>query len=150
MGRHHKEDSSEHRHERKGNRSHELLAGAAAFAAFRAFQSHQKAQGKPVSHALAKELLAAFAAAEVEKLIETKGREKWDEYRSRSKTRDEVREMTKDLYRDRYETITDGYEDEIDLRESRHRHKEIEEPGRRSYERSRDRRRRKEETGYYY
>ncbi|EGX51505.1 hypothetical protein TWF173_003631 [Orbilia oligospora] len=145
---HHKEDST-HRHEHKGNRSHELLAGAAAFAAFHAFEAHQKAQGKPVSHALAKELLAAFAAAEVEKLIETKGREKWDEYRSRSKTRDEVRERSKELYKQSYEGVID--EDEIEVGRHRHRHREIEEP-RRSHDHStsRERRRRKEETAYYY
>ncbi|KAF3080890.1 hypothetical protein TWF569_001125 [Orbilia oligospora] len=148
---HHKEDST-HRHEHKGNRSHELLAGAAAFAAFHAFEAHQKAQGKPVSHALAKELLAAFAAAEVEKLIETKGREKWDEYRSRSKTRDEVRERSKELYRQSYEGVIDGYEDEVEVGGHRHRHREIEEPRRRSHDHStsRERRRRKEETAYYY
>ncbi|EPS40006.1 hypothetical protein H072_6261 [Dactylellina haptotyla CBS 200.50] len=130
---HHHEESSDRHHEHKGKRSHELIAGAAAFAAFHAFENHQKAQGKPVSHALAKELLAAFAAAEVEKLIETKGREKWDEYRSRSKTREEVKQRSRDLYRDRYEQSIDegssGYEIQDEEPRRHHRHRgEIEDP----------------------
>lgn len=53
--------------------SHELLAGGAAFAGFKAFEDHQRKEGKPVKHAFAKEVLAGFAAAEVDKLAETKG-----------------------------------------------------------------------------
>jgi hypothetical protein len=39
----------------------------------RAYENHQSANGKPASHAFAKELLAGFAGAEVDKLAETKG-----------------------------------------------------------------------------
>lgn len=48
-------------------------SGAAAFAAARAYEQKQEREGKPANHALAKELLAAFAGAEVDKLAETKG-----------------------------------------------------------------------------
>jgi hypothetical protein len=37
--------------------SHEILAGAAAFAAARAYEAHVAANGQPPSHAVAKELL---------------------------------------------------------------------------------------------
>ncbi|GAB7342973.1 hypothetical protein MBLNU457_g1074t2 [Dothideomycetes sp. NU457] len=57
----------------EGSFGHELLAGGASFAAFKAFEDHQRAEGKPVSHQFAKELLAGFAGAEVDKLAETKG-----------------------------------------------------------------------------
>ncbi|KAF2455526.1 hypothetical protein BDY21DRAFT_386889 [Lineolata rhizophorae] len=57
----------------QANFGHELIAGGAAFAGFKAFEDHQRRKGKPVAHALAKELLAGFAAAEVDKLAETKG-----------------------------------------------------------------------------
>ncbi|KAJ6261556.1 LOW QUALITY PROTEIN: hypothetical protein Dda_4226 [Drechslerella dactyloides] len=67
-------------HHPHGSRARELLAGAAAFAAFHAFEAHQRAEGRHVSHPLAKELLAALVAAEVEKLIETKGREMFNEW----------------------------------------------------------------------
>ncbi|RSH86238.1 uncharacterized protein EHS24_004476 [Apiotrichum porosum] len=59
--------------EHQGHLSHELIGGAAAFAAARAYEQKQEREGKPANHALAKELLAAFAGAEVDKLAETKG-----------------------------------------------------------------------------
>ncbi|KAF3919056.1 hypothetical protein ABW21_db0202702 [Orbilia brochopaga] len=101
---HHEEERHHHSHHRHGgSHARELLAGAAAFAAFRAFESRQRAQGKPVSHALAKELLAALAAAEVEKLIETKGRDKWDEWSDKNKLEDQVKARSRELYREKYE-----------------------------------------------
>src|SRR4051812_30611265 len=53
--------------------SHELIAGAGAFAAFKAFEDKQRGEGKPVSHQFAKEVLAGLAGAEVDRLAETKG-----------------------------------------------------------------------------
>lgn len=43
--------------------THELVGGAAGFAAMREYEKHEAANGKPANHALAKELLAGFAAA---------------------------------------------------------------------------------------
>ena len=40
-------------------------AGAAAFAAMRAYEKHQSANGQPPSHQFAKELIAGIAGAEV-------------------------------------------------------------------------------------
>jgi hypothetical protein len=54
--------------ENKSSFGHELVAGGAAFAGFKAFEDHQRKEGKPVSHAFAKELVAGFAAAEVDKV----------------------------------------------------------------------------------
>ena len=51
--------------ENKSSLGHEVIAGGAAFAGFKAFEDHQRKEGKPVSHAFAKELLAGFAGAEV-------------------------------------------------------------------------------------
>ena len=42
-----------------------MLAGAAAFAAMRAYEQHQAANGRPPQHQLAKEILAGFVGAEV-------------------------------------------------------------------------------------
>ncbi|RKO86488.1 hypothetical protein BDK51DRAFT_33039 [Blyttiomyces helicus] len=53
--------------------THEIIAGAAGFEAMKVYEKHVAANGKPASHALAKELLAGFAAAEADKLAETKG-----------------------------------------------------------------------------
>ncbi|WP_139161837.1 DUF3759 domain-containing protein, partial [Acinetobacter baumannii] len=68
--------------ENKSSLGHEVIAGGAAFAGFKAFEDHQRKEGKPVSHAFAKELLAGFAAAEVDKLAETKGEDWFDRERA--------------------------------------------------------------------
>ncbi|KAI9253023.1 hypothetical protein BY458DRAFT_443465, partial [Sporodiniella umbellata] len=60
-------------HEHKGKLSHELIAGAASYEAVKAYQKHCEEQGKPSDHATAKALLAGFAGAALDKLIETKG-----------------------------------------------------------------------------
>lgn len=54
----------------QGSFGHEVLAGAGAFGAFKVFEDHQRAEGKQVNHAFAKELLAGFVGGEVDKLIE--------------------------------------------------------------------------------
>ncbi|CAF0902656.1 unnamed protein product [Adineta steineri] len=53
--------------------THELIGGAAGFAAMKAYEDHVRSTGEQVSHPLMKEMLAGFAAAEVDKLFETKG-----------------------------------------------------------------------------
>jgi hypothetical protein len=50
--------------------THELMAGAAGFEAMHLFEEHQKAEGRPVHHELAKAMLAGFAAAEIDKHFE--------------------------------------------------------------------------------
>lgn len=62
----------------KAKLSHELIGGAAGFEAMKAYENHVARNGKPPSHALAKQMLAGFAAAEVDKLFETKGLDGWD------------------------------------------------------------------------
>lgn len=47
--------------------SHEMLAGAAGFEAVRMYEHHREREGIGEHHALGKELLAGFAAAEVDK-----------------------------------------------------------------------------------
>lgn len=57
----------------EGSFTHELVAGGASFAAAKMFEDRQRREGKPVSHAFAKELIAGIAGGEVDKLFETKG-----------------------------------------------------------------------------
>ncbi|KAJ7284977.1 hypothetical protein C8J57DRAFT_1217313 [Mycena rebaudengoi] len=57
----------------KADISHELLAGAASFAAAREFEKHEEANGKVQSHAMAKELLAGFAGAFIDREVESHG-----------------------------------------------------------------------------
>ena len=78
--------------------SHELVAGAGSFMAFKAFEDHQRKEGKPVSHAFAKELLAGFAGAEVDKLAETKGEDFYD----REKAKQEAKRRTEQMYDQHY------------------------------------------------
>ncbi|KAK8153960.1 hypothetical protein BKA80DRAFT_192562, partial [Phyllosticta citrichinensis] len=78
--------------------SHELLAGGAAFAGFKAFEDHQRKQGKPVQHAFAKELLAGFAAAEVDKLAESKGADWVD----REKAKHQAKKNAENMYDEHY------------------------------------------------
>jgi hypothetical protein len=53
-----------------GSVTHELLAGAVGFEAMRMFEHHEERQGKVEHHELAKELLAGFVTAEVDKHFE--------------------------------------------------------------------------------
>ncbi|KAF8655277.1 hypothetical protein AX16_003176 [Volvariella volvacea WC 439] len=53
--------------------SHELIAGAAAFEAAKAYEKHAAANGHPSDHATAKEILAGFAGAFIDREVETKG-----------------------------------------------------------------------------
>ncbi|KAF8845803.1 hypothetical protein BDN67DRAFT_919373 [Paxillus ammoniavirescens] len=64
----------------KGNITHDLLAGAVAYEATKAYEDHLTKNGKPDSHAKAKELLAAFVATAGTQLLETKGRDAYDNY----------------------------------------------------------------------
>ncbi|KAF8837848.1 hypothetical protein BDN67DRAFT_1004690 [Paxillus ammoniavirescens] len=63
--------------------SHELLAGAASFAAMKAYQDHEKKQGKTTSHETAKELLAAAGGALLTRVVETKGLDAIDNYKAK-------------------------------------------------------------------
>ncbi|CAF3328870.1 unnamed protein product [Rotaria socialis] len=57
----------------KSSWTHELVAGAAGFAAMKAYEDHCRDTGETVSHGKMKELLAGFAAAEADNLVETQG-----------------------------------------------------------------------------
>ncbi|EGX88639.1 CipC-like antibiotic response protein, putative [Cordyceps militaris CM01] len=78
--------------------SHELLAGGASFAAFKAFENNQRSNGEPVTHGVAKAILAGLVGAEVDRLAETKGANWIDKERA---TRD-AQKRTEDLYDSHY------------------------------------------------
>ncbi|GAB5593332.1 hypothetical protein Unana1_08232 [Umbelopsis nana] len=86
-------------HEHKSKLSHELIAGAASFAAVKAWEDKCKREGRPANHAFAKELLAGFAAAEADKLIETKGLDFLD----REKAKRHAKEQVHQYYEQEYE-----------------------------------------------
>jgi len=53
--------------------SHELLAAAASYEAAKAYEDHEAKNGKPPTHQAVKELLAGFAGAFIDRMVETKG-----------------------------------------------------------------------------
>ncbi|RAO73028.1 uncharacterized protein BHQ10_009040 [Talaromyces amestolkiae] len=53
--------------------SHELIAGAASYEAAKAYERHVSENGQPASHAEAKEILAGFAGAFIDREVETRG-----------------------------------------------------------------------------
>ncbi|KAL1871455.1 hypothetical protein VTK73DRAFT_2063 [Phialemonium thermophilum] len=78
--------------------SHELIGGAAGFEAMHLLEKRQREEGKPVNHGFAKELLAGFAAAEVDKLVETKGLDFVD----REKAKHHAKQQAEHLYDQHY------------------------------------------------
>ncbi|KAG2172364.1 hypothetical protein INT43_004906 [Umbelopsis isabellina] len=85
--------------EHKGKWTHELVGGAAGFAAMRAYEEHQARQGKPANHPLAKQLIAGLAGVEIDKLIESKGLSFID----REKAKDQAKKDAEHLYEQKYE-----------------------------------------------
>ncbi|EIW61948.1 uncharacterized protein TRAVEDRAFT_163607 [Trametes versicolor FP-101664 SS1] len=57
----------------KAELSHELIAAAASYEAAKAYERHCESEGKPPSHEKAKEIMAGFAGAFIDRMVETKG-----------------------------------------------------------------------------
>ncbi|OQV21890.1 hypothetical protein BV898_04103 [Hypsibius exemplaris] len=82
----------------KASWTHELIAGAAGFAAMQAYEHHLTSTGETPSYAVMKELLAAFAAAEVMKLIETKGLDAIDAAKAKHLAIKQAHHLAKERY----------------------------------------------------
>ncbi|KAG2106610.1 uncharacterized protein F5147DRAFT_637545 [Suillus discolor] len=63
--------------------SHELIAAAASYEAMKAYNNHCEKNGQPVSHEKAKELLAAFGGAFIDRMVETKGLDMLDKQKAK-------------------------------------------------------------------
>ncbi|KAH9844327.1 uncharacterized protein C8Q71DRAFT_732144 [Rhodofomes roseus] len=74
----------------KAELSHELIAAAASYEAAKAYEKHVSANGKPASHAEAKELLAGFAGAFVDRIAETKGLDFVDREKAKRQANDQT------------------------------------------------------------
>ncbi|KAJ7754244.1 putative phosphoglycerate mutase family protein [Mycena maculata] len=72
-------------HEHKAALSHELIAGAAAYEAAKAYEKHcaEKNGGQPTSHAEAKKIMAAAGAMFIDHLFETKGLDAIDKHKEK-------------------------------------------------------------------
>ncbi|KAJ7732060.1 hypothetical protein DFH07DRAFT_144576 [Mycena maculata] len=72
-----------HPEQHKAKLSHELIAGAASFAAAKMYEDKLEKEGKPVNHKVAKELLAGFAGAYIDRVFETKGLDALDHHKAK-------------------------------------------------------------------
>ncbi|KAF8583575.1 hypothetical protein K439DRAFT_1348258 [Ramaria rubella] len=82
----------------KASFTHEAIAGAAGFAAMKAYESHLRATGQQPSHMLMKEILAGIAAAEVDKLVETKGMDWVDRHKAKKLAAKQAHELADQRY----------------------------------------------------
>jgi len=82
----------------KSKFSHEVVAGAAGFEAMKAYEDHLRKQGAPVEHSTMKELLAGFAAAEVDKLFETKGLDFVDKEKAKHHAKQQAEQYAEQRY----------------------------------------------------
>ncbi|EIE22256.1 hypothetical protein COCSUDRAFT_55952 [Coccomyxa subellipsoidea C-169] len=82
--------------------SHEVLGGAAAFAAMRAYEQRQASEGRPPQHQFAKEILAGIVGGEVDKLVETKGMDEMDAMRTKHHAQKEAENMFNETYGRQY------------------------------------------------
>ncbi|KAI0297671.1 hypothetical protein BC826DRAFT_1000616 [Russula brevipes] len=85
-------------HEHKAKFSHELIAGAAAFEAAKAYQDHEARNGKPSSHAKAKEIFAGLAGVAVDRIVETKGLDFIDTQKAKRHAQDHGDEYLSNQY----------------------------------------------------
>ncbi|KAG8979867.1 hypothetical protein FRB94_011265 [Tulasnella sp. JGI-2019a] len=78
--------------EHKAKLSHELIAGAAAFEAARAWEHHKAEKGEPPSHAHAKEIFAGITGAFVDRIVETKGLDAIDKAKAKKEAQKRLEE----------------------------------------------------------
>ncbi|KAJ5633646.1 hypothetical protein N7528_001488 [Penicillium herquei] len=84
-------DSEPRQHE--ASWSHELIAGAASYEAAKAYENHCAQNGQPASHAEAKELMAGFAGAFIDREVETKGLDFIDSEKAKYRARQHIEEV---------------------------------------------------------
>ncbi|KAG6861585.1 hypothetical protein C0995_014492 [Termitomyces sp. Mi166 len=80
--------------------SHELIAAAASYEAAKAYEDHVAQNGKPESHAKAKEILqvAGFAGAFVDRMAETKGLDFIDREKAKHQAKEHYDEQLQSEY----------------------------------------------------
>lgn len=106
------EPGTEITEEHKAKFSHELIGGAAAYEAMKAYEEHQEKNGsfdllsspmiqstnilsgKPDSHAQAKEILAGLAGAFIDREVETKGLDFVDREKAKYHARQQLEEAS--------------------------------------------------------
>ncbi|KAI0335478.1 hypothetical protein GY45DRAFT_1342545 [Cubamyces sp. BRFM 1775] len=77
----------------KAELSHELIAAAASYEAAKAYEQHCEREGKPQSHEKAKEIMAGFAGAFIDRMVETKGLDFIDREKAKRHASERVEEV---------------------------------------------------------
>ncbi|KAF9261532.1 hypothetical protein L218DRAFT_961281 [Marasmius fiardii PR-910] len=78
--------------------SHELIAAAASYEAAKAYEDHCEQNGQPDSHAKAKEIIAGFAGAFIDRMVETKGLDYIDTERAKRQAHEQNQEYVAQQY----------------------------------------------------
>ncbi|KAL0572120.1 hypothetical protein V5O48_009847 [Marasmius crinis-equi] len=74
----------------KAELSHELIAAAASYEAAKAYENHCEKNGQPDSHSKAKEIMAGFAGAFIDRMVETKGLDYIDQEKAKRQAHQHV------------------------------------------------------------
>jgi len=82
----------------KAELSHELIAAAASYEAAKAYENHVAKNGKPDSHAKAKEVFAGLAGAFIDRIVETKGLDYVDKQKAQHRAKEHVDEIIVNEY----------------------------------------------------
>ncbi|KAN0084616.1 Protein of unknown function (DUF3759) domain containing protein [Tylopilus felleus] len=80
----HEDSYNELQNTHSGHITHDLLGGGVAYEAAKAWEDHCAKNGKPDSHAKAKEILAGLVGAGLTRLVETKGLNAWDAHKQKA------------------------------------------------------------------
>ncbi|KAJ5819041.1 hypothetical protein N7474_004632 [Penicillium riverlandense] len=75
---------------------HELIAGAASYEAAKAYEEHEEREGKPESHEKAKEIMAGFAGAFVDREVETRGLDFVDKEKAKHRARQHIEKVSRE------------------------------------------------------
>ncbi|KJA25335.1 hypothetical protein HYPSUDRAFT_76067 [Hypholoma sublateritium FD-334 SS-4] len=82
----------------KATLSHELIAAAASYEAAKAYEKHCEENGQPASHAEAKEILAGFSGAFVDRIVETKGLDFFDKEKAKHAAKEQLYDASSSDY----------------------------------------------------
>ncbi|KAJ5160593.1 uncharacterized protein N7482_007597 [Penicillium canariense] len=79
--------------EHEASFAHELIAGAASYEAAKAYEEHCERNGQPESHDKAKEIMAGFAGAFIDREVETRGLDFIDSEKAKYRAREHIDEV---------------------------------------------------------
>ncbi|KAF8343487.1 hypothetical protein F5887DRAFT_328499 [Amanita rubescens] len=85
---HHNDYKSVSDAQHKAKLSHQVIAGAAAYEAAKAYNDHCEKNGNPNNHAKAMEIFAGLSGVIIDRLVETKGLDYLDKKKAQKEAED--------------------------------------------------------------